>query len=481
MTVDSADDVGQRLYALIAELFPICRSITGDGVRQTLRAIQRRIPLIAHEVATGTRVLDWTVPREWNVRDAYVMDSAGRRIIDFRESNLHLVSYSAPVHRRVPFSELRQHLFTLPDQPDRIPYRTSYYREDWGFCLAHRDLALFTDEAYDVVIDSTLAPGSLTYGECLLPGAVSDEVLVSAHICHPSLANDNLSGVAVAALLAEHLAGKPRHYTYRFLFIPGTIGSITWLSRNGEPVHRIRHGLVLSCLGDPGPSTYKRSRRDGGCAAIDRAAEHVLRHAGDGSTVVEFVPWGNDERQYCSPGFDLPVGALSRTPPERYPEYHTSADDLSLVTPGALADSFAKCCRIFEVLEQNGTYMNLSPMGEPQLGRRGLYHDRGGLQSQPERELALLWVLNLSDGQHSLLDIADRAGIPFAVIHAAVQDLAAAGLVAECAPWLYGTRGRRRSDQHPAPADVASAIVVPQHPLSHPIAGPASLAGEALP
>src|SRR6185436_2237962 len=288
--------------------------------RESLSHLQRLLPLDIHEVPTGTRVFDWIVPNEWNIRDAWIANSAGERVVDFRRHNLHVVNYSSPVRQRMSLSELRPHLFSIPEHPDWIPYRTSYYRQTWGFCLTHRQLQSLPDDQYEVCIDSTLASGNLTWGEMLLPGERSDEVLLSCHSCHPSLANDNLAGMAVATYLARRLAERPRKLSYRFLFIPGTIGSITWLAKNRARVGRIKHGLVLSCLGDRGSLTYKRSRR--GNALIDRAASHVLRHSGD-HTLLDFVPYGYDERQYCSPGFDLAVGCLTRTPNGKYPEYHT--------------------------------------------------------------------------------------------------------------------------------------------------------------
>jgi aminopeptidase-like protein len=418
---------GEEMYALVAELYPICRSITGNGVRTTLEILKRTAPLDVHEVPSGTPVFDWTVPREWNIRDAYVKGADGGRIIDFLESNLHVVSYSVPVRARMTLAELRAHLFTRPDLPDVIPYRTSYYNEAWGFCLSQRQLDQVLEGEYEVVIDSSLEPGSLTYGECYLRGASDDEVLVSCHVCHPSLANDNLSGIAVAARLARELTSRPRRYSYRFLFIPGTIGSITWLARNEERVSRIRHGLVLAGLGEGGTFTYKRSRQ--GKAEIDRAVAHVLGHAGRKSTVIEFSPYGYDERQFCSPGFDLPVGCLMRTPHGQYREYHTSADDLSFVSPSALAESLGVCLEIIDVLEGNGRYVNQNPKCEPQLGRRGLYRAMGGALDRASRELAMLWVLNLSDGAQSLLDIAERSGLSFTAIKAAADALTSHGLL----------------------------------------------------
>lgn len=419
---------GAEMHALATDLYPICRSITGEGLRETLRRLQKQVPLEIHEVKSGTQVLDWTVPKEWNIRDAYVADANGTRVIDFKRSSLHVLNYSTPIRKKMPLAELRPHLFTLPDHPDWVPYRTSYYSEAWGFCAAHRVVEALPDGEYEVVIDSTLAPGSLSYGELVIPGETRDEVLLSCHSCHPSLANDNLSGIAVAVALAKHLAAQPRRrFTYRFLFIPGTIGSITWLAGHEDVVPRIEHGLVLSCVGDAGGFTYKRSRR--GDAPIDRAVTHVLRHTGTSHTITDFVPYGYDERQYCSPGFNLAVGCFMRTPNGKYPEYHTSADNLSLLKAHALEGSLAAVRTVLAVLEGDGRFRNLSPKGEPQLGKRGLYGATGGAAQLPGFELALLWVLNYSDGANSLLDIAERAGMPFAQIRAAADALLAKGLL----------------------------------------------------
>jgi aminopeptidase-like protein len=418
--------LGAEMHALVAELYPICRSITGEGIRETLGRLQRLIPLELHEVASGTRVFDWTVPPEWNIRDAWVADQRGDRVIDFRRHNLHVVNYSVPVRARLPLSELRSHLYSLPDHPDWIPYRTSYYKETWGFCLPHSQLEAMSDGEYEVCIDSTLSPGRLTWGELLLRGESQDEVLLSCHSCHPSLANDNLAGIAVAVQLARRLAERPCRLSYRFLFIPGTIGSITWLAQHQNDAGRIKHGLVLSCLGDRGHLTYKRSRR--GNALVDQAAAHVLRHSGE-HALLDFVPYGYDERQYCSPGFDLAVGCLTRTPNGKYPEYHTSADNPEFVRPESLVDSLRAVEAIMNILEHEARYRNLNPFCEPQLGRRGLYTGVAGLTQLPGFELALLWVLNQSDGDHGLLEIADRSGMDFHVIHSAASALAAKGLL----------------------------------------------------
>ena len=415
------------MQRLIAELYPICRSITGNGLRSTLRTIGEQIPLTISEVPTGTPVLDWTIPREWNITDAYVKDASGERVIDFRRHNLHVVNYSTPVSAKMPLNELKRHLHTLPDRPDLIPYRTSYYKEAWGFCLAHNELLKLPEGDYDVCIDSTLTPGALTYGECVLPGEIDDEVLVSCHVCHPSMADDNLSGIAVAVELARRLRTQPHRLTWRFLFIPGTIGSIAWLARNADRLNRIKHGLVLSCVGDPGGFTYKRSRR--GTASIDRAVEHVLLHSGSPHRVIDFFPYGYDERQYCAPGFDLPVGCFMRSQHGTFPEYHTSADNLTFVTADSLEQSFETLWSVGQVIERDRVCVNLSPKGEPQLGRRGLYEGLAAGTDSQQYEMALLWVLNQSDGSHSLLSIAERARMPFNVIVRAADALTVAGLL----------------------------------------------------
>ncbi|QNS03437.1 DUF4910 domain-containing protein [Streptomyces xanthii] len=419
--------VGEEMHALVERMYPLCRSITGDGVRATLDIVGEHVPLTRHEVPTGTQVLDWTVPQEWNIRDAYVADATGARVVDFAASSLHVLGYSVPVSARMPLAELKQHLHTLPEHPTWVPYRTSYYKPEWGFCLAQETLDALPDGEYEVVVDSTLADGHLSYAEHVVPGRVPDEVLVSCHVCHPSLANDNLAGIAVATFLARELAEREPYYTYRFVYAPGTIGAITWLARNRERVGRVKHGLVLACAGDPGNVTYKRSRR--GDAEIDRVLRHVLTASQRPHKIREFTPYGYDERQYCSPGFDLAVGSLTRTPYAGYPEYHTSADDLDFVSPAAMADTLAVCREAFAVLDRNRRYLNLSPYGEPQLGRRGLYDALGGRSDTKETQMAMLWVLNLSDGEHDLIDVAERSGLPFATVADAADALAAAGLL----------------------------------------------------
>jgi aminopeptidase-like protein len=411
--------IGEDIFALAAKIYPICRSITGAGVRETLREISSHIDLDISEVPSGTAVFDWTIPREWNIRDAYIAGVRGARIVDFARSNLHVMSYSVPVNKRMSLTELKKHVHTLPEQPDLIPYRTSYYAENWGFCMAHRQLERLADQEYEVVIDSSLDDGSLTYGEYLHKGESEDEFLLSAHICHPSLANDNCSGVALLTHLAKRMIGLQTRYSYRFIFAPGTIGAIAWLARNESNVRRIKHGLVVSMVGDGGGPTYKRSRR--GNAEIDRAVTHVLRHSGLTPEIIDFFPYGYDERQYCSPGFDLPVGLFQRSMFGAIPEYHTSADNLDFIRPEHLTQSFRLISATLDVIENNAVYVNTMPKCEPQLGKRGLYAAIGGSKDAPAANMSMLWILNLSDGAHSLLDIAERANLPFTLVRSMAQ------------------------------------------------------------
>lgn len=421
------DDVGTEILALAARIFPICRSITGDGVRQTLREVAAHIDLDIHEVASGTPVLDWTIPREWNIRDAWIKNARGEKVVDFKRSNLHVMSYSVPVRQRMSLAELKKHIYTLPHQPDLIPYRTSYYAENWAFCMPHRQFEALPDETYEVLIDSSLEDGHLTYGEYLHKGETEDEFLLSAHVCHPSLANDNCSGIALLTHLAKRLSGLRTRYSYRFLFAPGTIGAITWLARNEDRAHRIKHGLVVSMLGDRGGPTFKKSRR--GNAEIDRAMAHALAHSGLSPVIEDFSPYGYDERQYCSPGFNLPVAMFSRSKFGAIPEYHTSADNLDFIRADALAESYRLINETIGAIEANGTFLNTHPKGEPQLGKRGLYGAIGGDKDAAAANMAMLWILNQSDGTNSLLDIAERAKLPFAVIQRTAKLLSDHGLL----------------------------------------------------
>ena len=417
---------GDELHGLVAELYPICLSITGDGVRQSLKILRKHVDLRVHEVPTGTRVFDWEIPKEWNIKDAWIKNAQGEKVVDFQKNSLHVVNYSTGVKQKLRLADLKKHLFSLPEKPEWIPYRTSYYNETWGFCLSQRQLEALPDGEYEVMIDATLAPGHLTYGEFRIQGETDDEVLISCHSCHPSLGNDNLSGMVVAAALAQHLAPTTLHYSYRFVWAPGTIGSIAWLALNEKVLPRIKHGLVLSCVGDPGAFNYKRSRRAN--AEIDRVVEHVLQRSGTKYEMLDFTPIGYDERQYCSPGINLPMGCFMRTPNGKYPQYHTSADNLDFVTASALAESLETLLSVVKAIERNERFLNLNPKCEPQLGRRGLYRRVGGTNNSRNEE-AMLWVLNLSDGEHSLLDMAERSKLDINELFEAAQRLMDPGLL----------------------------------------------------
>jgi aminopeptidase-like protein len=417
------------MHALVRKLFPYPRSITGEGVRETLREVARHVPLTIHEVASGTPVLDWEVPLEWTIRGGTIKTLDGRTLVDFADNNLHVMSYSAPVHEVMARESLAAHVHTLPDQPQAIPYRTGYYSRDWGFCLPHELWATMQDDSYRVDIDSDIGPGSLTYGELFLPGAIDGEILISVHVCHPSLANDNLSGIAVATALAVRAGQRPRRLGIRFLFVPATIGAITWLARNEERLAAVRHGLVLTCIGDNGPFHYKRSRSG---AVIDRAVEHVLRHSNLPFEVMPFTPYGYDERQFCSPGFDLPVGCLMRAVHGTFPEYHTSMDNCDFVTSEALEQSYRVLTEVIDVLDGDRTYLRVDGRGEPQLGRRGLYRAIAGQkEAGGARQMDLLWLLNLADGHHSVLRMAERANVPFMRLRAAARLALEADLIRE--------------------------------------------------
>jgi len=420
---------GATLHALAARLYPIPRSITGPGVQETLALLATHAPIRIDGVASGTPLLDWEAPREWVFRSARLVAPDGRVVADAALQNLHVLNFSTGFHGRLSLEELRPHLFSLPDRPERIPYRTSYYRENWGFCLPHRAVEALAPGEYEVAIDAEHRDGRLVWGEALLPGESAEEVLFSTHCCHPQMANDNLSGLVVMTALAAELAARPRRrLTYRFLFVPGTIGAIAWLATHEAETKQIRHGLVAAGLGDGGAFHYKKSRR--GAAPIDFAVPRALRRLGEAVEIEEFVPFGYDERQYASPGFDLPVGSLTRTPWGRYPEYHTDADDLDFILPAALEGSLAAYRAVVDELEARQVYRNLHPKGEPRLGKHGLYRSIGGDEAGRERELAMLWVLNLSDGNHDLATIAERSGLAPELVREAADALVGAGLLA---------------------------------------------------
>ena len=415
------------MYELIKRLYPICCSITGEGTRETLNIIKEYIPIEIHEVPTGTKVFDWSIPKEWNITDAYVKNSKGERIVDFKKSNVHILNYSVPIKKKLPLAELKKHLFTLPEAPDQVPYLTSYYEENWGFCITHRQYEELKEDEYEVCVDSSLKDGHLTYGELLIEGALEDEVLFTTYICHPSLCNDNLSGIALQTLLASALKDKQLNYSYRFLFIPETIGAITWLSLNENKVPKIKHGLVATCVGDAGKSTYKKTKR--GNAIIDKVVEKVLKDSGAEYNIVDFCPFGSDERQFSSLAFNLDVGSLTRTPCNSFAEYHTLADNLDFVAEEYLQDSLDKYLDAVFILEHDGKYLNLNPKCEPNLGKRGLCGLIGGRKGPDHLKEAIFWVLSDSDGNKSLLDTSISSGMPFKIIKQAADLLCETNLL----------------------------------------------------
>jgi aminopeptidase-like protein len=415
VTIDSdnniTNNIGDELYSFIKELFPICRSITGNGVRETLKIIKNHIQIEIHEVPSGTKVFDWTIPKEWNIRDAYIKNSNGEKVVDFQKSNLHILQYSIPINKKISLDELKNHLYTIEDYPNWIPYKTSYYQENWGFCLSHNDYLKLKDDEYEIFIDSTLENGSLSYGEILLKGEQDDEILFSTYVCHPSMCNDNLTGIAILIFLAKSLKNKKLKNSYRFLFIPETIGAITWLSINENNVGKIKGGLVATCLGDLGCFTYKKSRI--GNSVIDQTVQKILDDSESDYDLLDFFPTGSDERQFCSPSFNLPIGSLTRTIYGKFPEYHTSADNLQFINSKSLADSFKIYSNVIDVLENNQIYINVNPKCEPNLGKRGLYNLIGASKNSKELNEPLLWILNQSDGSNSLLDISIKSGLNF--------------------------------------------------------------------
>ncbi len=426
-----------ELYELMEELYPICRSITGNGVRKTLNILKKKIPLKITEVTTGTKVFDWKIPLEWNIKDAYVKNLQGKRIIDFKKSNIHLLNYSVPINKKITQKELKLHLHTLPDKPNSIPYVTSYYKKNWGFSVAHNQLESFNDDYYDVKIDSSLKPGSLTYGEFLKKGKISDEILISTYVCHPSLCNDNLSGVVVSTMLANILSKIDTYFSYRFIFVPETIGTITWLSKNQKNLSKIEGGLVITCVGDNGNFTYKKTKY--GNSTIDKIVNDIFKQSKRKTKTKDFFPYGSDERQFCSPGINLDVGVFMRTPYYEFKEYHTADDNLKFVSKTALKDSLSMLLKIISAIEitkdikqhskikkinrkKSDIYLNLKPKCEPQLGKRNLYRNIsksrlvGKGNSQDLIEISILWILNYSDGNYSLNDISKISGLPIKLL-----------------------------------------------------------------
>lgn len=418
---------GQAMHAFARELFPICRSITGEGTRETLRRIGQHLPeLSITEIPSGTQALDWAIPDEWNIRSGRLIDPAGRTVVDFDNHNLHVVGYSIPVNRTLSLEELQSHLYSLPEQPDAIPYVTSYYRRHWGFCLPHRLRERLEPGQYRAVIDSTLEPGHLSYGELVVPGAETAEIFLSTYVCHPSMANNELSGPVVATWLARWLCSAPRRYSYRFVFVPETIGSIAYLSRNADHLRaNVLAGFNLSCVGDEREYSYLPSRR--GTTVADRVARHVLQHVAPGFRSYTFLDRGSDERQYCSPGIDLPVCSLMRSKYGTYPEYHSSLDDLNLVTPVGLDGSLSAMMRCVACLEANRTYRT-TVLGEPQLGRRGLYPTIS-MKGSADHVANMMHVLAYADGTNDLLRIAEIIGVPMWELFDIIDRLVANHLV----------------------------------------------------
>ncbi|MGE0642677.1 MAG: DUF4910 domain-containing protein [Nitrospira sp.] len=422
------DDCGKWMHDLAATLFPICRSITGDGVRQTLRMLQKHIPIVVHEVPSGTQVFDWIVPKEWNIRDAYVLDSTGKRVIDFQQNNLHVVGYSTPVNKTMSLGELQPHLYSLEDQPDAIPYITSYYEERWGFCIQHNVRQVLQEGTYKVYIDSDLKSGHLTFAELIIPGESEQEIFLSTYICHPSMANNELSGPVVTTMLARWIISKPRRYTYRIAFIPETIGAITYLSRNLDRMkEKIIAGFNVTCIGDDRAYSFVPSRH--GNTLADKVALNVLGSTHPNFTRYSYLDRGSDERQYCSPGIDLPVVSVMRSKYREYPEYHTSLDNLDLVTSSGLQGGFSVLRGCLDLLEHNKVY-RATCLGEPQLGRRGLFPTL----SRKDRHQVVADTLNVlayADGQHDLVDMSMKTHIPFSRLLPLTAKLVEGGLLSE--------------------------------------------------
>ncbi len=422
----SPSEFARALYSFATELAKTYRSITGNGVRETLALIQKLIPLTVHEVPTGTQTLDWNVPKEWNIRDAYVIDPEGKKILDFKTNYLHVLGYSIPIDQTVSLKELDQHLYSLPEQPDAIPYVTSYYEERWGFCIAHRERALLKPGQYRVVIDSELKDGSLTYGEYIVPGKTEKEILLSTYTCHPNMGNDNISGMTITTFLAQWLGEKPRHYTYRVVFVPETIGSIVYMSKH---LHEMRErcvaGFNITCVGDEGRFSFLPSRA--GDTLADRIALRTLKNEHPDFIHYSFLDRGSDERQYCSPAADLPIVSIMRSKYGTYPEYHTSLDDLDFVTPTGLSGSYDVLKKCLETLENNKVY-RATTIGEPQLSKRGLYSTLSVRGSANDAK-HMMDFLAYADGTRDLAALAEIIRASATDITLLADKLLAAGLI----------------------------------------------------
>lgn len=426
----SNPDLGRRMYRLMEKLFPICRSITGEGVRETLSIIKEIIPIKIHEVPSGTKAFDWIIPDEWNIKDAYIKDEYGNRIIDFKRSNLHVVNYSIPFEGELTLDELKKHLHTLPNQPDLIPYVTSYYEKRWGFCLSQKQYDALEDIKYEVKIDSTLEPGSLTYADLVIPGESEKEILLSTYVCHPSMTNNELSGPVVTTFITKHILDKKQkpHFTYHFVLIPETIGSITYLSMHLEHLKKnIIAGYVVTCVGDNGPFSYLKTRSEN--TLVDKLTMHVLKHTENEFNIYDFLARESDERQYNAPGIDLPVGSLMRTKYHEYPEYHTSGDNLNFVTDKALNESLAKYILCLDSLEKNRVYKS-AVLGEPHLSKYNLYPSLGKKCNKNDVN-HIMDLIAYSDGNHDLLDIAEKIDCPVWKLFPIAERLFDEGLIVE--------------------------------------------------
>lgn len=414
------ENYGEKMYNFVEELFPICRSITGKGIEQTLNYIQKRIPIQINKVPSGTKVFDWKIPKEWNINDAYVMDMKGNKIIDFQQNNLHVVGYSTPIDKEVTLEELQEHLFSIENQPNAIPYITSYYKERWGFCLTHNQRIELKDEKYKVYIDSELKNGNLTYGELIIKGQSDEEVFLSTYVCHPSMANNELSGPAVTTQLVEWILQKPRKYTYRIVFIPETIGSITYLSKNyKEMKNNIIAGFNITCVGDDNSYSYVESRY--GNTLTDKVILKILQQNDIEYDRYSFLQRGSDERQYCSPGIDLPVASLIRSLYGRYPEYHTSLDNLDFISPDGLQGAYDLLKQCLELIEYNENY-RIKCFCEPQLGKRGLYPSLSTKESGKQVRDMMNFIA-YSDGNNDLIDISNIIGVPIIKLYPIIEAL----------------------------------------------------------
>lgn len=412
---------------LAQKLWRIPRSITGAGVRQTLSILNEIVPLAIKEFPSGQKVLDWTIPQEWKVNKAYVKRLNGETVVDFDDHNLHLLGYSTPFAGIVSKNELASHIYTLPNQPNAIPYHTSYYTPRWGFCMEHERFLSMNDDKYEVCIDTELFDGFLTLADGFIQGESDDEVLFSTYVCHPMMANNELSGPIVQTMLYKWLANqaKPK-YSYRFIYIPETIGSIVYLHHYGKELkEKTKAGFVITCVGDNGDFTYKKTRL--GNRATDKVAQFALENTSH--KVLNWFPTGSDERQYCSPAFDLPIGSITRSMYGMYPEYHTSLDNLDFISEEGLVGSFEIYKKIVNILENNHKYQNMCVGGEPQLGSRGLYHTLSGAVGVEESVQANLWVLAYADAEHDLIDISRLSGIDFEILNMAAKRLVEAGLI----------------------------------------------------